>query len=112
MENPDYDKHSKGIVQFTHLKHATDYSIGCGECHHDSDGQPLSDLKMGDSVEKCNACHSDTGKAPKGISDSEKLGFHKEALHKNCITCHKTYNKEKNTKAAPASCTQCHPKNK
>ena len=43
----DY-KHTKGIVEFSHAKHATDYEIGCGECHHDDKGQPLNDLKEGD----------------------------------------------------------------
>ncbi|NNL41226.1 MAG: hypothetical protein HKO79_01910 [Desulfobacterales bacterium] len=31
-------------------------------------------------------------------------------LQQNCIKCHKAYNKQKNTKAAPATCIKCHPK--
>lgn len=112
MNSPLYETHKKSIIQFTHKKHIEDYSIGCGECHHDTDGQPLTDLKMGDPVEKCGDCHSKIGKLPKGASAEEKLEYHKEALHQNCIQCHKTFNKENNTKAAPASCKQCHPKNK
>ncbi len=112
MENPQYKTHKKSITQFTHKKHIEDYAITCGTCHHDGEGQPLNDLKMGDPVEKCSACHSNTAKTPKGISNAEKLKYHKETLHQNCIKCHKTYNKENNTKAAPASCTQCHPKKK
>ena len=29
-----------------------------------------------------------------------------------CITCHKVFNKKNKTKAAPQSCTKCHPKQK
>lgn len=112
MESAVYEKHSKGIVQFTHKKHIEDYTIACGACHHDDSGAPLEDLKMGDPVQKCGECHDQVGKAPKDASDAEKLGYHKEALHQNCIACHKAYNKEKNTKAAPASCSKCHPKDK
>lgn len=112
MEASVYDKHTKGIVQFTHKKHAEEYKISCGDCHHDDSGAPLADLKMGDEVSSCAECHSKTGKPEKGISKEEKREFHKEALHDNCISCHKDHNKKNKTKAAPASCGQCHPKNK
>ena len=39
---------------------------------------------------------------------AEKLAYHANALHENCISCHKAYNKENKTKAAPSSCTKCH----
>ena len=112
MESAVYDKRKKGIVQFTHKKHFRDYAIACGECHHDADGQPRADLKMGDSVEQCSACHEKAGKIAKEATAAEKLEFHKEALHQNCVACHKEYNKKNNTKAAPSSCKQCHPKTK
>ena len=104
MENAAYEKHTKDIVHFTHAKHLGDYAIACGECHHDADGAPLADLKLGDSVNECAACHDKTGKTPKGASAAEKLEYHKQALHQNCIACHKEHNKANNTKAAPASC--------
>lgn len=114
MDNPIYEIHKKGIVQFTHQKHITDYEIECGACHHDDDGEPLADLKRGDEVVGCAECHSDPGKAPKSkdrkLTDSERFEYHTEALHANCISCHKTYNKKNNTKDAPASCNKCHPK--
>ncbi|SMC85535.1 Class III cytochrome C family protein [Desulfocicer vacuolatum DSM 3385] len=114
MENPAYKAHKKGIVQFTHKKHMEDYGITCGECHHDADGKPLNDLKMGDAVENCIACHAKPGKAPKKkgekLTKAQKMEYHTNALHENCITCHKDYNKKNNTKAAPASCGKCHPK--
>ncbi len=117
MENSEYAKHKKPIVLFTHKKHMEDYAIGCGECHHDDSGEPLADLKMGDEVETCIACHAEPGKAPakidnKKLTAEQKLEYHTDALHQNCITCHKDFNKKNNSKAAPATCNQCHDKNK
>ena len=113
MKNSGYKKHKKGIVQFTHKKHTADYNISCGECHHDNNGKPLN-LKEGDDVEGCGDCHSNFGKAKK-MKKAEKIKkYHKEALHANCIICHKAFNKKKTGKKtkgpAPASCKKCHPK--
>ncbi len=109
-------KHKKSTVVFTHQKHITDHKITCGECHHDDKGQPLKDLKDGDPVKSCFDCHNKPGelkgKKAKGLSSEEKLAYHANALHKNCIDCHKKYNKENKTKAAPQKCTDCHPKKK
>lgn len=110
MNNPIYDTHKKGIVEFTHKKHNIDYKISCGDCHHDDKGKPLADLKMGDPVQDCSVCHSKTGKPEKGLKGAEKRAYHMNAVHDNCVGCHKDYNKEKKTKAAPASCGKCHPK--
>jgi mono/diheme cytochrome c family protein len=125
MNNPAYKEHDKGIVTFTHKKHNEEYKVGCGECHHDDKGKPLNDLKMGDEVQNCIECHKIPGKMPgkvkkelreKKASRAEKkakeLEYHAEAVHENCISCHKDYNKKNKTKAAPASCTKCHPKTK
>jgi len=111
MNNPAYAKHTKGICEFTHKAHVEDYEISCGECHHDSEGKPL-ELKMGDTVQNCIACHSKPSKKTKDAkTKQQKLEFHAEAIHMNCIECHKAYNKENKTKAAPAGCGKCHPKN-
>lgn len=117
MNEPAYAKHTKSIVQFTHKKHYTDYKITCGDCHHNENAEPLANLKEGDPVQRCIECHPKAGKAPapkKGekMSDSEKMEYHAEALHANCIDCHKDHNKKNNTKAAPTSCATCHPKEK
>ena len=124
MNNKAYTEHEKGIVEFSHKKHAEDYAKkspdlykhGCGECHHDDKGKPLNDLKDGDPVQSCFDCHNKPGelkgKKAKGLSDAEKLAYHANALHKNCIGCHKKYNRENKTKAAPQKCTDCHPKKK
>jgi len=110
MEAAVYAKHTKGIVQFTHKKHTAEYKLACGECHHDDSGAPRADLKMGDEVTGCAECHSKDGKPEKGASDEQKREFHKEAMHDNCIGCHKDYDKKNNTKDAPTTCGKCHPK--
>ena len=125
MENKAYDKHTKAIVDFTHKKHNEEYKIGCGECHHDDKGQPLNDLKLGDDVQSCIECHKNPGqmpgkmkkemkaaKASKKEIKAKKMEYHAEAIHDNCISCHKAHNKKNKTKAAPASCAKCHPKKK
>lgn len=121
MQN-DYE-HEKEIVTFTHQKHVEAYKLGCGDCHHDENNKPLSDLKAGDPVKKCIECHSKPGEAPKEEKDKwkkEKLKkaekdklarqWHAEAIHDNCQGCHKDYNKKNKTKAAPTTCVKCHPK--
>ncbi len=115
MQN-DYE-HTKGIVEFSHAKHVAEYKAGCGDCHHDENNKPLADLKEGDNVQKCIECHNKPGEKPKGkgapkLSKSEKLQYHAEAIHENCKGCHKAYNKKNKTKAAPTTCTKCHPKTK
>jgi len=126
LEDPAYKKHKKGVVDFTHGKHQTDYAKkypefyknGCGECHHDEDNKPLSKLKEGDDVQKCIECHKIAAEAPKGKKAKKKLSkkekikdYHAEALHANCRGCHRKYNKKyKPAKKAPTTCAKCHPK--
>ncbi len=117
MNNPQYKKHKKGIVTFTHEKHVTDYAISCGDCHHDEHGKPL-ELTKGDSVQNCIVCHKETQK-PKGekLDKKQKIAkYHFEAMHANCIGCHKPFNVDngdpKGKGPAPTSCGACHPKNK
>jgi len=126
----DYE-HEKGIVEFTHKKHYTEYAEkapkfyknGCGECHHDENGEPLTDLKEGDCVQTCIECHSKPGEVPRDVKkewraeriDRKKqtkmsLDWHAEAYHENCKNCHRKYNREFKTKDAPTTCTKCHPK--
>jgi hypothetical protein len=109
MNTAAYKKHSKGLVTFPHAKHVTDYKIACGECHHDDTGKPL-ELKDGDPVKECVACHTETGKLAKAdrkLSKSEKIKkYQKEAMHANCVGCHKKMKK------GPKKCSDCHPKKK
>jgi len=125
MENKAYDKHTKGVQTFTHLKHAKEYAEkhpdlykkGCGECHHDKDNKPLTQLKAGDEVQNCIECHKKPGnikgKEAKGLSKEKKREYHANAVHDNCKPCHKDFNKKMKLKskdegAAPVTCKQCH----
>lgn len=110
-------EHKKPISVFTHQKHTVDYKLTCGECHHDDKGQPLTKLKDGDPVQKCFECHKKPGelkgKEAKGLSDKELRAYHANAVHDNCVGCHKTFNMENKDKGktAPQKCEECHPKN-
>jgi hypothetical protein len=134
LEDPAYKEHEKGVVEFTHGKHQTEYAKkypefyknGCGECHHDENNKPLSGLKEGDDVKRCIECHKKLGEVPsklkkewrkKKVKKDERkkmeLEYHAEAFHDNCRGCHREYNKKyKPSQKAPTTCTQCHPKSK
>jgi hypothetical protein len=118
-------EYTKGIVEFNHKKHLDEYAKKapdlykdkCGACHHDDKGKPRVDLAAGQEVKRCIECHKKCGEPPKGkdapkLSDKEKLEYVAEAFHDNCRDCHKAYNKANKTKAAPTTCTKCHPKTK
>ena len=109
LNDPAYEKHKKGIVKFSHQKHQTEYAKqypeyyknGCGECHHDKDNKPLTELKEGDDVQRCIECHKIASEAPKGKKAKKKLtkkekikDYQAEAFHFNCKDCHKKYNKK------------------
>ena len=121
MEN-DY-KHTKAIVEFSHDKHVKEYNAGCGDCHHDENNKPLSDLKEGDAVKKCIECHSKPGqvdkktkaawrkkKIKKKEKDTLSRQWHAEAIHDNCVGCHKQFKKKNKASSIPTTCVKCHPK--
>lgn len=132
MKDPAYKEHTKGVVEFSHGKHQKDYAKkypdlyknGCGECHHDKNNKPLTDLKEGDPVQRCIECHTKPGEVPRELKKEwrEKkveraevkkmeLEYHAEALHDSCKGCHREYNKKyKPEEKAPTTCTTCHPK--
>jgi hypothetical protein len=126
MENKAYEKHEKGIVEFEHKKHAEEYAKqypdlyknGCGDCHHDKDNKPLTNLNADDPVQSCIECHKKPGEKPKQkkgakkLTKKEKLEYHAEAIHMNCRGCHKDFNKKYKPKKAPTTCAKCHPKTK
>lgn len=120
MESKLFEKRKKGpdskkackLVEFTHKKHHEEYKISCGDCHHDKDGKPLAELKDGDDVQKCEACHTNkkAKKADKTFQGKYKKKpidiMHLEsALHENCIGCHKAQGLKVATK-----CGDCHKK--
>ena len=108
-----FNEHTRPIVMFGHKKHfspAPDgYGLACGECHHDKNGQPL-ELKAGDFVQACIACHDKPEKPgrPPGMPPEEwqalQLEYYYGAVHANCIDCHKARD------AGPTKCNECHPK--
>ena len=118
-------ENTKGIVEFDHKTHSEDYAKaypelyknGCGDCHHDDKGKPLTDLKAGDEVKKCFDCHNKCGEPPKGkdapkLSKAEELAYIAEAFHENCRDCHRDYQKMTKKRNAPTTCTKCHPREK
>ena len=114
MDSKIFDKHTKGLVTFTHKKHNVDYKIACTDCHHVFEGGK-NVWKEGDAVQKCDACHSQD-KAPKakegekGLSKKVKIKqFHYSAIHENCVGCHKDL-KKKAKPTGPTACKDCHPK--
>ena len=134
LEDPAYKKHKRGVVEFSHGKHQNEYAKkypefyknGCGECHHDENNKPLSDLKAGDDVQRCIECHKiaaempaklkkemRTKKVPKEERKKKRMEYQAEAFHDNCEGCHKLYNKKYKPKTkAPTTCAKCHPKKK
>lgn len=124
LKDPAYQEHKKGVVKFSHGKHQKEYAKAypdlyknaCGECHHDKDNKPLTNLKEGDDVQKCIECHKIASEAPKGKAAKKKLSkkekikdYHAEALHQNCKSCHRSFNKAYKPKKAPVTCSTCHP---
>jgi hypothetical protein len=125
--------HTKPIVMFTHEAHIDDYmeknpdlfADGCGACHHDDSGTPITDLTMDDDVNACFDCHDKPGRPDKDVKKqwlkekltreektSRELEYHAEALHANCIGCHRAFKKKTKSKAAPTSCSKCHKRSK
>lgn len=107
-----FEQHRMGIIQFDHKKHVADepdgYGLGCGECHHDKNGDPLSDLEPEDAVKGCYECHDKDGRPRRDPSmspeewEKEQINYYYGAIHENCMGCHKKMD-------GPKSCTQCHP---
>lgn len=116
MESDGYKSRRKGppkyeLVEFTHKKHVEEYKLGCGQCHHDEDGNPLNDLKLGDAVQECSECHNVFNKTKENAQD---IKVHQNAMHTNCKGCHKQINEKSGAakdEGAPYSCSQCHKRN-
>lgn len=120
MESPEYKERKYNSATLTHKKHVEEYNAACGDCHHDDKGKPLTNLKMGDDVQRCIECHKIPSRKPKGkkgdpkLTDAQRREYHAEALHDNCKDCHKIHNKKVKKETgkkgtAPTSCNKCHP---
>ncbi|MBS3809061.1 MAG: cytochrome c3 family protein [Desulfobacterales bacterium] len=113
MKNEEaFEQHRMPVVEFSHQMHTAakpdGYEIGCGECHHDENGEPIADLQEGDAVQNCFECHSEKGAGtPKDFMgpppDAEALNSYYTAVHVNCVGCHKK-------QGGPVACNQCHAK--
>ena len=110
-----FKQHRMGIVLFDHEKHVADkpagYGLGCGKCHHDENGEPLTDLRFEDSVKGCFECHDKTGRPKRDPAmspeewEKEELKYYYGAIHENCMGCHQEM-------GGPKTCTECHPRPK
>ena len=102
----------QGPVSFSHGKHAADYKVTCGQCHHDDSGEPLADLTPGEEISRCTDCHDQAGllrgKALADASEEDILPHYPNAMHKLCIGCHKEQNNRTHSMNAPEACRGCH----
>ena len=98
--------HTMPIVQFNHYAHMDDYGIECSRCHHVYQGGK-NVWEDGDPVKKCEECHNDPTTKNELRLPAKNLNL-KWAFHKNCIGCHREYNKENKVEAAPVKCQNCH----
>lgn len=89
-----------GAVTFNHEAHMGEKS-GCTVCHHSSKPERPSTAEF----EKCGSCHLEKALPP--VTTNWMNAFHNTTATKGvCIDCHKAAEKE--GKAAPVQCKQCH----
>jgi class III cytochrome C family protein len=102
FDNPSaYGEKQRSAVFFNHDGHMENHE--CLECHHDyNNGRNVldeSDIEE-DGRNTCIQCHRDDA--------SINL---KNAFHRQCIGCHRSYNKENKVPVPlPVTCAACHPK--
>ena len=94
-------KGEKKSARFSHPVHL-DLGVSCGQCHHNSEHQPLTDkdiAAMENSQQlRCVNCHNKDFAEP-------KLQSIKDAYHARCKECHK---QGVGDKKGPTKCTDCH----
>jgi hypothetical protein len=101
-----------GPVLFSHEKHYMDYGAKCGDCHHNSDGEPI--VGFGSHITfTCEDCHDEEGLirgpiAENNATDSDLIAHRSNVLHMQCIGCHKVRNNLKRVVRVPESCKTCH----
>lgn len=95
-----------GKVFFDHKTHhgAEGYGIACSDCHHHPADEP--------DTRACRQCHqaSAEGQVPESCLDCHEsdeiedtqMSKSADALHAQCIACHKEY------EAGPVDCAACH----
>ena len=96
-------KGEKKSARFSHPGHLN-LGVSCGQCHHDSEHQPLTDkdiAAMENSQQLlCASCHN------KDFANPE-LQTLKGAFHARCLECHK---QGVDGKTGPTKCSDCHVK--
>ena len=96
-------KGEKKSARFSHPVHLK-LGVECGQCHHDSGHQPLTDSSIAamenSEVLRCATCHN------KDFSNSG-LQSSKNAFHKRCKECHK---QGVDGRKGPTKCKGCHVK--
>lgn len=106
FEEVDAIKIYAGPVEFQHAGHVTDYGLSCNACHH-----TLEEGEM-EVEEHCSDCHAESGfirgREAEGLSEEEMVEHYLNALHAQCINCHKQKKIEDRKRKIPIGCTQCH----
>ena len=110
----DYPTRFQGPVRFSHKKHVNSYGAGCGNCHHDSDLDPIEAYDPSE-IYSCDDCHYDTGlvrgpKTENTMPEYDQMMHRPNAIHAQCLGCHKKFNREKHLIVAPEACISCHKK--
>ncbi len=103
-----------GPVTFQHKKHFSEYGAGCGNCHHDSDHEPIVGYDDDKSF-SCADCHDEEGfirgpLAENAASPDDLIAHRANVIHMRCIGCHKKNNSERNVIRMPEACRMCHTK--
>jgi hypothetical protein len=96
-----------GSVLFDHQVHAADYGLNCASCHHHP-----SEPEEGAAMASCSSCHvfPKDGPLPASCLDchaADEVGLEgvpgrTDALHGQCIGCHKDGG------SGPVECAACH----
>ena len=106
MKAPEAEIIIEGEKKSARFSHPVHLNIGveCGQCHHGSDKQPLTDKDieaMDSNLQlRCASCHNKDLVNP-------KLQTPKAAFHARCKECHK---QGVDGKKGPTKCTGCHVK--
>ena len=99
-----------GPVTFNHAGHVNDIGLACNACHHTLEPQET------EVEEHCSDCHTEPGfirgKEADGLGDDELIEHYLNALHAQCIDCHKQKKIEDRKRSIPIGCTQCHDRTK
>lgn len=101
-----------GPVKFTHSKHVEDYGAVCGDCHHDSDAEPINSYDP-DATYVCGECHNEKGliwgpASENDVSADDQVAHRANVIHMKCFGCHQMYNNLNRVVRVPESCKVCH----